>query len=495
VLPSVRAWPLFDAAASRRIEQAALAATAPHALMARAGLGLARLALALAPQARRIWVAAGPGNNGGDGLVAARHLHLQGLVVAVNLLGDVNRLPADAADALARAQAAGVPITIGLDDAGGPAPDLAIDALLGLGSRRAPEGAIVDAVRRLNAGRAPVLAVDLPTGLCGDSGRRLGDEAVQAQHTLSLLTLKPGLFTALGRDHAGRIWFDGLGVDSRAEPATGTLAGPDTLRALLPGRSHAQHKGSFGDLLVLGGAPGMGGAALLAARAALAAGAGRVYLARLDGDAAPDPQRPELMPRSLQAALAPALLGQATVVCGCGGGEAVRAILPAVLAGAARLVLDADALNAVAIEPALSAALRARAAAGQPTVLTPHPLEAARLLAQDTAAVQGDRLDAAQRLAQRSGCTVVLKGSGSVIATPGGRLWINPTGNARLGSAGTGDVLAGWLGGLWSQHAATDGLDAAIATVWLHGHAAERGDLRGPLRAADLIEVMASRLP
>ncbi|MBC7728210.1 MAG: NAD(P)H-hydrate dehydratase [Microbacteriaceae bacterium] len=495
VLPSQHRWPLFDSAASRRIEQASSASHAPHALMARAGLGLARLALALAPQARRVWVAAGPGNNGGDGLVAARLLHQQGWVVRVSLLGDASRLPDDAAHALAEAHAAGVPITTGLDRSTNDAPDLAIDALLGLGSGRAPEGAIAEAVRQLNASRAPVLAVDLPTGLCGDTGRRLGDAAVLARHTLALLTLKPGLFTAQGRDHAGRVWFDDLGVDSTAEPVTLALAGPETLQTLLPGRAHAQHKGSFGVVLVRGGAAGMGGAALLAARAALAAGAGRVYLARLDGDAAPDPQRPELMPRTLQAALAPALLGQTTVVCGCGGGEAVRALLPAVLAGAARLVLDADALNAVAADSALSARLLARAAAGLPTVLTPHPLEAARLLAVDTLALQADRIGAARQLAGRTRCTVVLKGSGSVIAAADGALWINPTGNARLGSAGTGDVLAGWLGGLWSQHAASAGLEAAIATVWLHGHAAEGADLRGPLLAADLVALMAASLP
>jgi hydroxyethylthiazole kinase-like uncharacterized protein yjeF len=219
VLPSQHGWPLFDSAASRRIEQAASASRVPHALMARAGLGLARLALAVAPQARRVWVAAGPGNNGGDGLVAARLLHQQGWGVTVSLLGDASRLPADAAHALAEARAAGVPITAGLDQPSHDVPDLAIDALLGLGSRRPPEGAIAEAVRQLNAGRAPVLAVDLPTGLCGDSGRRLGDTAVLARHTLALLTLKPGLFTAQGRDHAGRIWFDDLGVASTAEPS------------------------------------------------------------------------------------------------------------------------------------------------------------------------------------------------------------------------------------------------------------------------------------
>lgn len=499
VWPSGRSWPLHASAASRRIEQAALASHPPHALMARAGLGLARLALALAPGARRVWVAAGPGNNGGDGLVAARWLQQCGWQVRVSLLGDAARLPDDARDALAQAQQAGVPLQAGLGDDAWAAADLAIDALLGLGSRRAPAGVIGEAVRRLNAGRAPVLAVDLPTGLCGDSGRALGDDAVRAAHTLSLLTLKPGLFTAQGRDLAGQVWLDDLGVTTAAEAATAVLAGPEFLHARLPGRAHAQHKGSFGDTLVLGGAQGMGGAALLAARAALAAGAGRVYLARLDGVDAPDALRPELMPRAPAAALQPTTLAAATVVCGCGGGSAVRGVLPAVLAHAGRGVLDADALNAVAADPTLQAALRGRADAGRPTVLTPHPLEAARLLATDTAAVQADRLAQAQALAERYRCTVVLKGSGSVVAAPGRVPVINPTGNARLGTAGSGDVLAGWLGGLWSQAPAEAGFDSAVASVWLHGRAAEAaapaGDSRLPLRAGDLAEAMAAALP
>jgi hydroxyethylthiazole kinase-like uncharacterized protein yjeF len=504
VLPSRRSWPLFDGAASQRIERAALAAAVPHALMARAGLGVARLALALAPQARRIWLLVGPGNNGGDGLVAARHLHLQGLAVRVSLVGNTAHRPADALDALQQARQAGV----SLHD--GPLPpwpadqpaDFIIDALLGLGSQRAPEGAIAEALRSIQASAAPVLAVDLPTGLCGDSGRCLGDMAVVASHTLSLLTLKPGLFTAQGRDHAGRVWFDGLGVAGATEAPTAWLAGPQSLTDGLPLRRHAQHKGSFGDVLVLGGAAGMGGAALLAARAALTAGAGRVYLTRLDDrlddSLSPDPLRPELMPRSVQQALVPALLMRSTVVCGCGGGSAVNELLPAVLANAARLVLDADALNAVAADTRLQAALLARAAQGLPTVLTPHPLEAARLLGLDTRTVQAQRRRSAQTLADRLQATVVLKGSGTLLAGPGRAPWINPTGNARLGSGGTGDVLAGWLGGLWSQLDATQGFEAAAASAWLHGQAAEQGgsgDPRLPLRAADLIEAMAASLP
>ena len=500
VLPSAREWSLFDAAASRQIEQSALAASPPHSLMATAGLGVARLMLAVAPQARRVQVWAGPGNNGGDGLVAARHLHQAGLEVAVNLLGDVRHGPADAQHALAQARQAGVRILSGLerpwaDDR--PANAL-IDALLGLGSRRAPEGDIAAAVLRLQNPGVPVLAVDLPTGLCGDTGRMLGDTAVVATHTLSLLTLKPGLFTAMGRSFAGRVWFDGLAVDTGAVAASAHLSGPQTLRKLLPCRNPAQHKGSFGDVLVLGGAAGMGGAAQLAASAALTAGAGRVYLARLDGDTAPSAPRPELMPRSLDEALAPDFLARCTVVCGCGGGAAVQAVLPGVMAIAARLVLDADALNALAADAGLRQAMQARSTAGAPTVLTPHPLEAARLLGMTAAAVQAQRQHCAQSLADQYGASVVLKGSGTVIAAPGRTPVVNPTGNARLGSAGTGDVLAGWLGGLWSQAGSQQGFEAAAASVWLHGQAAELADartLRLPLRAADLIEAMAAALP
>ena len=514
VLPSQADWPLFDAAASRQIEaQARAAINGPQALMALAGLAVARLALALTPTTRRVWIAAGPGNNGGDGLVAARLLHQQGWSVQVSLVeGSGRQRPDDASWALQQAQAAGVPISTRLSDI----PDgsgLCIDALLGLGHRRPAQGDIAQAVRLLNAQAAPVLAVDLPTGLCGDTGRHLGGETVNAAHTLALLTLKPGLFTGQGRDAAGRVWWAGLGVDLGVDhakhPPKAWLQGPSLLSRLLPARSHAGHKGRYGDVLVIGGAAGMGGAASLASQAALAAGAGRVYLARLDGHAQADPARPEVMPRSLAQALRPALLAHATVVCGCGGGSPVANILPAVLDSAARLVLDADALNAVAADPALRQALRGRASRGLPTVLTPHPLEAARLLGCSTAEVQADRLAAAQDLALQCQATVVLKGSGTVITRAGSSSAatpvLNPTGNARLATAGSGDVLAGWMGGLWSQTWAADGVasdpfecrcesgfEAACAAVWLHGRAAEAGDARLPLRAADLIEAITA---
>lgn len=480
-------WPLHDSVASRAAEAAGLSATPDHELMQRAGLSLARVALALHPHAQDIAIFCGPGNNGGDGLVAARHLHQAGKSVRVGLHADPARHPADAAHALQQAIAAGVAITPDWPQDHG---DLLIDALLGLGTRRAPEGVLADGIRQLGRGAAPVLAVDLPSGLHADTGVALGQACVRAQATLALLTLKPGLFTGQGRDLAGQVWFDPLGID--AAGASARLSG--AVDAAGPARDHSAHKGSFGDVAVIGGSPGMTGAAWLAARAALAAGAGRVYCSLLD-DTAPllDNHSPELMGRRQWWAAAPPLLAASTVVCGCGGGDAVRAALPPLLAHAARLLLDADALNAIAADCALQSQLGARAARGLATVLTPHPLEAARLLGVAVAEVQADRLAAAARLASRFGAVVVLKGSGSVIAADRVLPTINPTGNALLATAGTGDVLAGWIGGLWAQ--GRPAVAAAVAGVWQHGRAADLAadaGQRTPLRAADLVEALAA---
>jgi ADP-dependent NAD(P)H-hydrate dehydratase / NAD(P)H-hydrate epimerase len=491
--PFDRAWPLHDAAASRRIEAAAAATLPPHTLMQRAGLSLARLTLALAPHAQRVWVAAGPGNNGGDGLEAAIHLHRAGKSVQVSLVGDPAALPADAAASWQRARDAGVPV-------GGPAApregcDAAIDALLGLGATRAPDGAVADLVRAVNACAGVRLAVDIPSGLAADTGQPLGGDAVRATHTLALLTLKPGLFTAQGRDHAGAIWFDDLdsATVANAMPARAQLNDADAARHWRAARGHDGHKGAYGDVMVVGGAPGMGGALTLAARAALAGGAGRVFACALDA-AMPthDTTAPELMWRPTLWRGDPATWREATVVCGCGGGDAVREALPLLLSRSARLVLDADALNAVARDTALQSQLSARAGRGLATVLTPHPLEAARLLGADSAAkVQASRLAAAQALAQRFECTVLLKGSGSVIAAPRRVPVINPTGNARLASAGTGDVLAGWIGGLWSASAGVgavvDAFVVARAAAYTHGAAAHGGDAVAPLAASALL--------
>ena len=498
--------PLFDDATTRRIERRAAAGLPPHALMERAGLALARLARAIAPGARSAWIAAGPGNNGGDGLVLATWLRRAGVDVGVSLVGHRadRALPADAAWALAQARDAGVVIRDDLPDASALAHvDLGVDALLGLGQTRAPDGAMAHAVAALNTLRCPVLGVDTPTGLATDTGAQLGDVAVRATHTLALLTPKPGLFTGAGRELAGDVWFDDLGVSPQDdEPATASLTGRTAAASTLPHRRHLANKGSFGDVHVAGGAAGMVGASLLAAHAASLAGAGRVLAhthASDPGGALPvDVRHPELMLRpmaELQAALRDNR--KATVVAGCGGGDAVAGELPGCLAHAARLVLDADALNAIARDASLRALLRARGARASATILTPHPLEAARLLGSDAKAVQADRLAAARRLAADTGAVVVLKGSGSLVATPDGRVAVNPTGDARLATAGTGDVLAGWIGGLWSaQPPSDDAIGQAVAVAraaaWIHGRACDfAAGTRLPLVAGELAAHMA----
>ena len=445
LLPTTATLPLFDVAASRRIEARAL--THSPDLMARAGLAVAKLALALRRGDGPVWVACGPGNNGGDGRVAAQRLAEAGVAVHVDHDAPVH-------------------------------PSLVIDALLGLGLNRAPSAALLATMAAMQACGAPILAVDLPSGLLADTGQPAGERAVSADHTLTLLTLKPGLFTGEGRAHAGRLWFDDLGIAPDEAP-TADLLGPSPA----PRRAPTSHKGSHGQVLVVGGAPGMQGAARLAARAALACGAGRVYLDLLGQPAAEpaDPGRPELMRGTL------AELPQAVGVVGCGAGPGIATALPALMR-LPRLVVDADALNVIAAEPALQGLLRLRP--GGSTLLTPHPLEAARLLARDLAGVQADRLAAARELACRFGCTVALKGSGSVIASPGQRPALCASGGPALATAGSGDVLAGWLGGLWAQQPQATAHAIACAGVDAHGRAGETG---GVLRAGDLIERLAAQ--
>jgi ADP-dependent NAD(P)H-hydrate dehydratase / NAD(P)H-hydrate epimerase len=487
---------------TRALEKRLLASHAKGALMQAAGLATARLYLALSKAEPRIWVAAGPGNNGGDGLVAARLLHVAGFDVRVSLVNGPCRPGSEAASALQDAIAAGVSISADACPPPNWSPNFGVDALLGLGQNRALDGCMAAAAQGLNA-LTQILAIDIPTGLNADTGARTSALAVCATHTLSLLTLKPGQFTAQGRDHCGQIWLHRLAARQSNAAHPLRLCGQQDAHAVAATRQHASHKGNFGEVLVIGGAPGMSGAAVLAAQAASAAGPGKVFLSLLDeGVPLLNDRHPEWMLRSRAWLNHPELLAQATVVCGCGGGSLVSAALSPVLDKARRLVLDADALNQMANHPTHATGwqtqLRVRAANGLDTVLTPHPLEAARLLGCTTAKVQVDRLSAARELAQKFQAVVLLKGSGTVLADPNGEVRINPSGNARLAVAGSGDVLAGWMGGLWAsaaaQHRAVAPLDIAAAAAWQHGLAAEAqvgaDTLQPPLNACALVSLL-----
>jgi hydroxyethylthiazole kinase-like uncharacterized protein yjeF len=499
-LPDRHPTPLLRVASTRDLEHRLASRLPPHALMARAGLALARLVLALHPHARRLWIACGPGNNGGDALIAATHLHRwrlergAGPELYISRCAGSGVPSSDTAWALEEAHAYGLPI----HDDPPPAWDVAIDGLLGIGATRAPAGALGRHWQALFSSHRPVLCVDLPSGLDADTGHWYTPDGVrpcpgQPRSTLTMLAAKPGLFTADGRDAAGQVWLAPL-VD---EPVPTADAWLGAAAAAAITRPHAAHKGSQGDVVVIGGQDirpaglGMTGAAVLAARAALHAGAGRVYVGLLAGDGhAPgwDPQCPELMFRRPDRLLLPDLLANAVTVCGCGGGQAVASQLPTILRQARRLVLDADALNLVATHALLRRLLVERAnRAGWLTVLTPHPLEAGRLLGLASADVQADRLAAAQRLAETLGVICVLKGSGSIVAAPGRTPIINPSGNPALATAGTGDVLAGLVGSLIAQPApeGEDAMATVARAVWLHGHAADRWVARSPARHLD----------
>ncbi len=468
--------------------------------MQRAGLAVARLSLALAPHARHIWIACGPGNNGGDGFEAALHLNRWGKTVTVSwtgLHGGYKAQPADAAASRRRAEEAGVRI-----QAEPPTDfDVCIDALLGIGgtldASRPGSALMLQWLTTMDQSGSTKLCVDVPTGLNADTGH---DTALERHHgqgkrvTLSLLTLKPGLFTASGRDCAGNVWFDDLGADmGYAEAPDAWLLGQDQAQPLgRTGARHASHKGSFGDVAVIGGestaTSHMAGAALLAARAALHAGAGRVLVALLGQPRlAVDTVQPELMFRSLQALD----MLREVVVCGCGGGDAVRAVLPKVLSTATRLVLDADALNAIAGDASLQTLLKARASRPWQTVLTPHPLEAARFGGMTAAEIQADRLGASQTLADRFGCVVVLKGSGTVVAAPNQAPHISSSGNALLATAGTGDVLAGMVGAGLAQ--GLNAWDAACSAVFRHGQIADEWLARRPTQTLTASDLAASQ--
>ena len=459
---------LLRTAAIRAIEEAALATGQP--LMARAGLAAACVARDMLADARRqparVLVLAGPGNNGGDGYVAASHLAQWSFDLTVCCIADPAGLPLDARVAAAAWHAAGGTSTPDL-----PAPDefdLVIDALFGIGMTRPLEAPYSGWVGTVNAAAVPVLALDLPSGLDADTGRMHGI-AMRATRTLTFIADKPGLHTHHGVDCAGHVTLATLDLRSTPAPTAdaGALLAPAAFQTALAPRLRNSHKGSYGNLGIIGGAAGMAGAALLAARAALKLGAGRVLVGMLDAGLAVDPLQPELMLRGADQVLGNAL-DAAVVGPGLGQSDAARALLARAALLECPLVLDADALNLLAQHAKLAAATTRRK---EPTLLTPHPLEAARLLGQSIEAVQVDCIVAASALARLYHGWVVLKGAGSVIAAPDGQWWINPTGNPGMATGGMGDVLAGLIGALAAQGMAP--LPALQCAVYLHGAAAD----------------------
>ena len=472
---------LFGTAGIRALEAAAYRSLEPFALMARAGEAAADWLQTRIPHGHVLFVA-GPGNNGGDALVAATVLHLAGRAVTVWLAADPAKLPDDARRAWAEACAANVPIEVLHTPASvPPAATAIVDGLFGIGLARPLTGLHAALVDTLNASSLPVYALDIPSGLNGDTGQPPAPDSpvIQARATITFLALKPGLLTGNGRDAAGDIALADL---QAAQPAYDGVIEADALintpaRWLghVPRRCHNGHKGTYGSVAVVGGALGMVGAPLLSARGALYLGAGKVHVVSLAADAPHvDAVQPELMLHTW-GTLNVGDMQALAVGPGMGTGKeseaALEHLLDRMLSTRTPAVFDADALNLFAKVPALLARLTQLAGSGVSLVLTPHPLEAARLLHTDAHNVQHDRLAAAKALVNRTGAVVVLKGSGTIIAAPGMPPAINPTGNGGLATGGTGDVLTGMIGALLAQ--SMPPREAALAAVWLHGRAAD----------------------
>ena len=461
-------------------------------LMARAGLAAAEIARELVPDdGSSILILIGPGNNGGDAFVAAVQLKNWWFKIDVVFTTDPGQLSPEAR----AAYEAWIKIGTCLD----AIPEqgrwgLVIDGLFGIGLTRPLAGAYAELVDQANRLAVPILALDIPSGLNADSGHTTGS-AIRAAHTVTFLALKPGLLTGDGPDHCGNIWLRTLGLDAPTLcPPNGWLLERPLVAKLLPPRSLNSHKALFGSVGIIGGAPGMVGAAILAGRAAFKLGAGRVYLGLID-DAAPrfDPLQPELMLGSTHD-----LLEQPHLTClvaGPGMGQSAHALqwLKQAIASELPLVLDADALNLLALDTELQDQVSKRKAK---TLITPHPAEAARLMGASTEDVRYQRVDVATILATRLNCFVVLKGAGSVCAQPNGAWYLNGSGNPGLASAGTGDVLAGIIGALLAQGMIPR--DALLLGVFLHGAAADELSAKniGPigLTASELIDAARSLL-
>jgi hydroxyethylthiazole kinase-like uncharacterized protein yjeF len=483
---------LYTAAQVRELDRIAIEEQGipGYTLMSRAGEACWELLQSRWPAARSLQVLCGTGNNGGDGFIVARLALAANWRVQVLQLGDAERLQGDALKAHTDFVSAGGQLVRFTASAVLDA-DVLVDAMLGTGVDRPLTDDWQLAVERINASLSPVLSVDVPSGLQVDTGAVPG-VAVRAEATVTFIGRKAGLYTGVGPDYAGETKFADLGVPGVVDqqvPAVARLVRHPSLGPLSGPRVRTAHKGQHGHVLVVGGGEGMGGAVRLAGEAALRSGAGLVSVATHPAHAGYIASAcPELMCHGVAdaRALKPLVASADVLVVGPGLGRSVwaQSLLAAVLEASQPRVVDADALNLLACAPA----------AGDKQVLTPHPGEAARLLGQDSAAVQQDRLAAAQAIAQQYGGVTVLKGAGTVIHAEGACPVICAAGNPGMATAGMGDVLTGVIAALIAQ-----GMDvhaAAVAGVCMHacaGDAAAGQGERG-LIARDVIAALRSVL-
>ncbi|MGP6432423.1 NAD(P)H-hydrate dehydratase [Pseudomonas paraglycinae] len=480
---------LYRAAQVRELDARLIAAGTPgFELMQRAAHATWRALVRQWPAANELTVLAGHGNNAGDGYLVAALAHRAGWQVQVLAVGEPQRLKGDAAVAHAEAVADGV--SIAAWDLSCELRGIVVDALLGTGLSGDVREPYAAAIAAINASRLPVVAVDIPSGLCADTGHALGD-AVRADLTVTFIGLKLGLFTGAAADHVGELLFNDL--QASAENFTDIPAAAQRLNAInlprLAARTPAAHKGRFGHVLLIGGDHGFGGAILLSTESALRSGAGMVSLAT----------RPEHVPAALSRVPEAMALGTSSanqlmgllekvsvLVVGPGLGQASwgRALLSAAANASLPQVWDADALNLLA---------SGFVSLPKDCVITPHPGEAARLLGISTAEVQADRPAAALALSEKYTAVVVLKGAGSLIAHPDGRLALCHQGHPAMATAGLGDVLAGLVGALLAQ--GMNAFDAACLAVWLHANAgAQQGKFGRGLAASDLIPAIRQLL-
>lgn len=493
--------PVLTAQQIKQQEQRLSVDQPPHSLMLHAAQSATRWLLAhlaLRPAQQRMVVLCGPGNNGGDGALIAAALDAAGFHVDVVRSEPSAQIPVDAQFAWRQCPLTVIKPTDALPDLA--ASDVVIDALFGIGQNRAVEPAIQALLNWANQQPAARVAIDIPTGLNPITACAFDDatgEPFIADYTLAFIAPTVALLTGAGRHYSGQVYCDSLGSAPQAQPLVlTTRPNQADFKPLL--RRADSHKGHYGGVFVVGGAVGITGALYLAARCALSCGAGKVWIASLAGATDAALVEPALMscPLKLEAVLQ---LNHNVTVIGPGLGQdkdavkAVAVFLTSAKLPITALVIDADALNVIAQEKKLALALRRYSGA---KVLTPHPLEAARLLNLTTAQVQADRVGSARALSELFAAVVVLKGSGTVIAQPSGATALLPVGNPLLASAGTGDVLAGTIAALLAQ--GLDAVTAARAGVVCHGLAASAALTQLPgaigLTASELIPLVRAQL-